>query len=307
MIDFSKIKTNPLRERKNKVSIKDFSKPELLNTDIEKALPDILVSKDLKEVVKAVIQARRNGKQVIMMIGAHVIKTGLSPILIELMKKKVITHLAMNGACCIHDFEIAMIGETSEDVAFYLENGKFGMWEETGRYMNEAIIEGAKHGNGYADAITDKIESMNLKYKEYSVLHNAMEYGVMTTAHPAIGTEIIHQHPKCDGAAIGKISYQDFKIFTDSVSKLEEGVILNIGSSVIMPEIFVKSLAIARNLGFKVERFTAANFDMIDHYRPRVNVVERPTMKGGKGYNIIGHHEIMLPLLAAMILRGLKK
>ncbi len=305
MIDFSKITTYPLSQRKNKVSVKDFSKPDLLTKDFEKALPDILVSKDLKEVVHAIVESHRNKKQVIMMIGAHVIKTGLSPILIELMKKKVITHLAMNGACCIHDFELALIGETSEDVAENLEDGKFGMWEETGRHMNEAIIEGAKKNKGYAQAIAEKIESMNMKYKEYSVLYNAKKYGVLITSHPAIGTEILHQHPTCDGAAIGKTSYEDFKLFTDTVSKLEGGVVINMGSSVIMPEIFVKSLTIARNLGCKVDHFTAANFDMIYHYRPHMNVVERPTLRGGKGYNIIGHHEIMLPLLAAMIWRKL--
>ena len=305
MIDFSKITTYPLSQRNNKVSVKDFSKPDLLTKDFEKALPDILVSKDLKEVVHAIVESHRNKKQVIMMIGAHVIKTGLSPILIELMKKKVITHLAMNGACCIHDFELALIGETSEDVAENLEDGKFGMWEETGRHMNEAIIEGAKKNKGYAQAIAEKIESMNMKYKEYSVLYNAKKYGVLITSHPAIGTEILHQHPTCDGAAIGKTSYEDFKLFTDTVSKLEGGVVINMGSSVIMPEIFVKSLTIARNLGCKVDHFTAANFDMIYHYRPHMNVVERPTLRGGKGYNIIGHHEIMLPLLAAMIWRKL--
>ena len=304
-IDFSKIKTYPLKERKNKVSIKDFSKPNLLTSDFEKALPDILVSKDLKELVKAIILARQKKKQVVMMIGAHVIKTGLSPILIELMKKKVITHLAMNGACCIHDFELAYIGETSEDVATNLENGKFGMWEETGRFMNEAIIQGAQKNQGYAEAIAAKIESMNLKYKEHSILYNANKYGVTITAHPAIGTEIIHQHPTCDGAAIGKTSYEDFKRFADTVSKLQGGVILNIGSSVIMPEVFVKALTIARNLGNNVSTFTSANFDMIFHYRPHMNVVERPTLKGGKGYTIMGHHEIMLPLLASMILRKL--
>jgi len=304
-IDFSKIKTYSLKQRKNKVSIKDFSSPDFLSKDFEKSLPNILASKDLKEVVKDIIKAKKNKKQVILMIGAHVIKTGLSLILIELMKKKVITHIAMNGACCIHDFEIAFIGETSEDVAANLEFGKFGMWEETGKYMNEAVIEGAKNNIGYAESIIIQIERMNLKYKEYSILYNAKKYGITVTAHPAIGTEIIHQHPKCDGAATGKTSYQDFKLFTNTISELEEGVIVNIGSSVIMPEIFVKSLAIVRNLGFKVESFTSANFDMIHHYRPQVNVVERPTLRGGKGYTIIGHHEIMLPLLASMILKSI--
>ncbi|MBI2546184.1 hypothetical protein HYV81_03320 [Candidatus Woesearchaeota archaeon] len=306
-IDFKKIKTYPLSQRKNKVSIHDFSRPDFLANDLEKALPEILMSKDLKSVVKDIIAARKNNKEVIMMIGAHVIKTGLSPILIELMRKKVITHLAMNGACCIHDFEIALIGETSEDVAENLENGKFGMWEETGRHMNEAIIEGAAKGLGYADAITAKIESMSMKHMEYSVLHNAKKYGARITAHPAIGTEIIHQHPKCDGAAIGKTSYQDFKQLADSISKLEGGVIINMGSSVIMPEIFLKALTIVRNLGFTVDKFTAANFDFINHYRPRENVVMRPTMKGGKGYTIIGAHEIMLPLLASMVFRGMQQ
>jgi len=213
----------------------------------------------------------------------------------------IIKHIAMNGAGPIHDFEIAYQGATSEYVEKNIENGTFGMAEETGRYMNEAIIEGSRLNMGLGEAIGKKILDMDLKYKQYSIVATAYSLGVPLTVHSAIGTEIIHQHPSCDGAAIGKTTYEDFKRITDSISKLERGVVINLGSAVILPEVFLKAFTIARNLGYEIKNFTAANLDMIDHYRPRVNVVERPTSLGGKGYIIIGKHQQTVPTLYNII------
>ena len=294
MLDFKKIKTIPIGQRKNKVKLSDLVKPE--NSKV------LINSKDFDELVEKIATAQKNKKQVILMMGAHVIKVGMSLIIIDLMKKGVIKHIAMNGACPIHDFELALIGETSEYVEKTIEDGTFGMIEETGSMLNEAIKEGSKKGYGMGYSIGKKINDLSLKNKEYSILYNAYKLNIPVTVHVAIGTDIIHQHPSCDGAAVGKTSYHDFKIFAESASKLEDGVILNIGSSVILPEIFLKALTIARNLGYKVNNITAANFDMIDHYRPRENVVQRPTSLGGKGFMIIERHEKTIPTLHRKIL-----
>ena len=289
MLDFSKIKTISIKQRKNKVNLNDLIKPE--NSKM------LINSKDFDELVDRIITAHKNNKQIIFMIGAHVIKVGMSLLIIDLMKKGVIKHIAMNGAGPIHDFELALIGETSEYVENTIEDGTFGMIEETGRILNEAIKEGVKNNNGMGYAIGKKINDLNLPNDEYSILYNAYKLNIPVTVHVAIGTDIIHQHPTCDGAAIGKTTYQDFKLFSESVSKLEDGVILNIGCAVVLPEVFLKALTIARNLGFKVENITAANFDMMDHYRPRENVVKRPTSLGGEGYIIIEKHEKTIPTL----------
>ena len=258
-------------------------------------------------MVYRTINASVRNKQVIVMMGAHVIKTGMSLLIIDLMKKGIIRHIAMNGAGPIHDFELALIGETSEYVENTIEDGTFGMIEETGSILNEAIREGAENNQGYGYSIGKKISDLNLKNKEYSILYNAYKLNVPVTVHVAIGTDIIHQHPSCDGAAIGKTSYQDFKIFAESVSKLEGGVILNLGSAVILPEVFLKALTVARNLGYKVEKITAANFDMNNHYRPRENVVTRSTSLGGTGFTIIEKHEKTIPTLHRLLVSGIKK
>ncbi len=294
MLDFRKIKTISIRQRKNKVKLGNLTKPEdskvLINTI------------EFNELIEKIINAYKKNKRIILMMGAHVIKVGMSLLIIDLMKKGVIKHIAMNGAAPIHDFEIALIGETSEYVEKSIEDGTFGMIEETGYILNQAIKEGAKNNYGMGYAIGKKINSLNLPNKEYSVLYNAYKLNIPATVHVAIGTDIIHQHPSCDGAAIGKTSYYDFKIFTESVSKLENGVILNIGSAVILPEVFLKALSIVRNLGYKVENIITANFDMIDHYRPRENVVQRPTSLGGKGYIIIEKHEKTIPSIHRKII-----
>lgn len=297
MIDFSKIKTYPIKGRKNKVKLDDFA-------DLE-SKDNIIDNEDIKNVAKNIVKAHREDKQIIFMFGAHLIKVGLSPYVINLMKRKIITHIAVNGAVSIHDFEIAMIGETSEDVAHYLNNGMFGMVEETGKLMNEALKEGAKQSLGYGQSIGKKINDLNLKHKEKSIFYWAYKLNIPITVHVAIGTDIIHQHPSCSGEALGKTSYLDFKIFSGSVSKLKNGVVLNIGSTVIMPETFLKALTVSRNLKYDVKDFTAANFDMIKHHRPTVNVVQRPVLKGGIGFNIIERHEKTVPTLYKEIIGGL--
>ena len=289
MLDFNKIKTIPINQRKNKVKLSDLIKPENSKISIK--------SKDFDELSNEIIKSHKNKKQIILMMGAHVIKVGMSLLIIDLMKKGVINHIAMNGAGPIHDFELALIGETSEYVEKTIEDGTFGMIEETGKCINEAINEGSKKNYGMGHVIGKKIDEMNLPHKECSILYNAYKLKIPVTVHVAIGTDIIHQLPSCNGASLGKTSYQDFKIFAESVSKLEGGVILNIGSSVILPEVFLKALTIARNLGYKVAKITAANLDMIDHYRPRENVVNRPTSLGGKGFMIIEKHEKTIPSL----------
>ena len=297
MLDFNKIKTIPIKQRKNKVKLNDLVKPE-----DSKALFN---SEEFDELVERITSAYRNKKQVILMMGAHVIKTGMSLLIIDLMKKRVIKHIAMNGAGPIHDFELALIGETSEYVEDTIEDGTFGMIEETGSTLNEAINEGAKANLGMGYSIGKKINDLSLPNKECSILYNAYRLGIPATVHVAIGTDIIHQHPSCDGAAVGKASFQDFRIFAESVSRLENGVVLNIGCAVVLPEVFLKALTISRNLGFKVENITAANFDMIDHYRSRENVVKRPTSLGGKGFAIIEKHEKTIPALHRKIVDGI--
>lgn len=298
MLDFSKIKTISIKQRKNKVKLSDLIKPE--NSKI------FLKSKEFDELIERIINAHKNKKQVIIMMGAHVIKVGMGLLIIDLMRKGIIKHIAMNGAGPIHDFELALIGETSEYVEDTIEDGTFGMIEETGSILNEAIKEGAKNNEGMGYAIGKKINDLNLKNRECSILYNAYKLGIPATVHAAIGTDIIHQHPSCDGAAVGRTTYNDFKIFAESVSKLEDGAILNIGCAVILPEVFLKALTIARNLGFKVEKITAANLDMLDHYRPRENVVQRPTSLGGKGFNIIERHEKTIPTLHRKIIDSIK-
>ena len=299
MLDFSKIKTISIKQRKNKVKLRDLIKSE--NSKV------LYHSKEFDELIDKIINVYKNKKQIILMVGAHVIKVGMSLLIIDLMKKGVIKHIAMNGAGPIHDFELALIGETSEYVEQTIEDGTFGMVEETGRILNEAIKEGAKNNFGFGYSIGKKINDLNLKNKECSILYNAYKLKIPVTVHVAIGTDIIHQHPICDGAAVGKTTYQDFKIFAESVSKLEDGVILNVGCAVILPEVFLKALTGARNLGYKVENITAANFDMTNHYRPRENVVKRPTSLGGKGFIIIGMHEKTIPSLHRKISNSLNK
>ena len=272
-----------------------------------KSLPDVLVARDFLRIVSAIASAAKNSKGVVAMLGGHIVKTGLAPLLIDLMNRRVITHLAMNGSAAIHDYEIARFGATSEDVARGLIDGTFGMAEETGRGMNEAFTSGMKNGWGMGEALALALEALPLSNGELSVILAAHRLGVPCTVHAALGAEIIHQHPATNGAAIGDTSHRDFRRLAAALPSLHDGgVVLNLGSAVIMPEVFLKALTIARNLNDgKPTGFTTCDLDMQRHYRPRVNVVQRPTQGSGKGYEITGHHEIMVPLLAWGVVEAL--
>lgn len=274
--------------------------------DFYDSLPDILAGKSLKDLVKSIFRAKSLKKPVILSFGAHLIKCGLGPLVIDLCKRGVITALATNGASSVHDFEIACLGRTSEDVAERLKDGSFGMTAETGEFLNSAAKKAAEEGAGLGCVIGREIKKRRLANRSVSIFENAYELGVPITVHVAIGTDIIYQHPQCDGGAWGKASYADFLSFCSTVSGLGQGgVLMNFGSAVILPEVFLKSLTICRNLGYSVKDFTTANFDMIRQYRPRENIVTRPTMSGGRGFDFIGHHEIMFPLLYAAIINEL--
>ena len=272
-----------------------------------KSLPDVLVARDFLRVVQAIAAAKRSGRGVVVMLGGHIVKTGLAPLLIDLMQRGVITHLAMNGSAAIHDYEIARFGATSEDVARGLVDGTFGMAEETGRGMNEAFIAGMKNEWGMGESLARALETTALSNADLSVILSAFRLGIPCTVHAALGAEIIHQHPSANGAAIGDTSHRDFRRLAASLPSLHDGgVALNLGSAVIMPEVFLKALTIARNLNAgKPTGFTTCDLDMQRHYRPRVNVVQRPTQGSGKGYEITGHHEIMVPLLVWAVLDSL--
>jgi hypothetical protein len=297
------VRTVPLAVRQNKVSARDFAQPPGADRSFRAfldALPDVLVARDFRAVVHAVADAARRARGVVVMLGGHVVKTGLAPVLIELMRRGVVTHVAMNGSGAIHDYEVARFGATSEDVAAGLKDGTFGMAEETGREMNDAFIAGMRDGIGMGETLGRALaERATLANGELSILLAARRLGVPLTVHAALGAEIIHQHPAANGAAIGDTSHRDFRRLAHSLVRLDDGgVVLNLGSAVIMPEVFLKALTIARNLGGgKPENFTSVDLDMQRHYRPRMNVVQRPTLQSGKGYEITGHHEIMVPLL----------
>jgi hypothetical protein len=309
MININKVKTYSVKTRESKVEIKDFANLPLRGRDFlsfYKSLPNILKAKDLRAIVDAVARAHKNKKAVIFMAGAHVIKCGLNPVLIELMKRKIITCLALNGAGVIHDFEIALQGRTSEDVGENLKDGKFGMGKETADFINNAVKEGVRDGLGLGGAVASRISDSKLRYKNLSLLYNASKYKVPVCVFVAMGTDIIHQHPSFDAALTGEGSLRDFYLLVENICRMHKGgVVLNFGSAVLLPEVFLKALNLARNLGNEVKNFTTANFDMIYHYRPMQNLVSRPVELGGKGYYIIGHHEIMLPFLAQSIVERL--
>lgn len=304
-LDLNRITFTSLKQKRHKVGERSFSTPWKKSgtfTDFLDSLPEILSGKDFKEVVERIVKAVQQRRMVLLGMGAHPIKVGLNPILIDLMKRGVLKGIGMNGACLVHDVEIAMVGHTSEEVEEELNRGTFGMVKETHETINHAIQEGVRKGWGIAESIGRKILSENFPHKHLSLLAAGQKSGVPITAHIAIGTDINHMGPSADGSAIGKGSLQDFRTFASLVSRLEKGVFINLGSAVILPEVFLKALALARNLGHPLSNLTTVNMDFIHQYRPSVNVVRRPTLKGGKGYTLIGHHEIMVPLLAAAVL-----
>jgi hypothetical protein len=297
------VRTVPVAVRQNKVSARDFAQPPGDDRSFRaflQALPDVLVARDFRAVARAVADAARRQRGVVVMLGGHVVKTGLAPVLIELMRRGIVTHVAMNGSAAIHDYEVARFGATSEDVAAGLMDGTFGMADETGREMNEAFVAGMRDSLGMGECLARALELQPvLANPELSVLLAARRHGITLTVHAAIGAEIIHQHPAADGAAIGDTSHRDFRRLAAALARLDDGgVVLNLGSAVIMPEVFLKALTIARNLGGgKPGHFTSVDLDMQRHYRPRMNVVQRPTLHSGQGYEITGHHEIMVPML----------
>jgi hypothetical protein len=309
-IDLTRIRTTALRDQDRKVDTHAFARPISRGgsfRDFFQSLPRVLASAELREAVKGFVQAHAGGKMVILGMGAHPIKVGLSPIIIQLLEQGVIRAVAMNGAGVVHDLEIAMVGRTSEDVERELSSGSFGMVDETSRTINTAISEGKDQGWGIGQSVSRRILTSDFPFSHMSILATAERLDVPVTVHVAIGTDINHMHPTADGAAIGEGSHRDFRVFASLVSQLEGGVYLNLGSAVILPEVFLKALTVARNLGHRVERFMTVNMDFVRHYRPTVNVVERPTRMGGRGINLIGHHEIMLPLLAAAILEEIPR
>ena len=308
MIDINKVRRYSLKSRASKVKTADFAAPPLRGAGFARfvnSLPNILKAKDLGDTVNAIVSAKKRKKSVIFMSGAHVIKCGLNPVIIGLIKKKVITCLCLNGAGIIHDFEIAFQGKTSEDVAKELAGGRFGMGKETADFLNHAVKGNYAAGLGYA--VAKKIADSRLKYKNLSIIYQAYKSGIPVCVFVALGTDIIHQHPSFDPAFTAKASFNDFRKLVAEVKGLNNGgVLLNFGSAVIMPEVFLKALNLARNLGNKVKDFTAANFDMIYHYRPSVNITSRPVQTGGRGFYFVGHHEIMLPLLAQSVIEKIR-
>ncbi|MDD5692594.1 MAG: deoxyhypusine synthase family protein [Candidatus Omnitrophica bacterium] len=306
MINTCKIKTYSVKSRLSKVKAADFAripaKAKSFSSFLD-SLPNILKAKDLRAVATDIVASHRKGKAVIFMCGAHVIKCGLNPVLIELIRKKVITCICLNGAGIIHDFELAFQGKTSEDVAENLKNGSFGMGRETADFLNCAVKEGVKKGFGLGYSVANAMAGAKLAHKELSLIYNAYKHKVPVCVFVGIGSDIIHQHRSFDAGSTGEGSLRDFHILVENIRSLNKGgVVANFGSAVFLPEVFLKALNLCRNLGNKVKDFTTANFDMVYHYRPAQNVVSRPVMSGGKGYYIIGHHEIMLPLLAQAVI-----
>jgi len=271
------------------------------------ALPNLLGADSLRSVADRIVAAHQKDHPVVLAMGGHVIKCGLQPALKTLVEAGVITAVAMNGSAAIHDFEVSLVGATSEEVSDVLHTGDFGFSDETGDGMNRALKAGLDKGLGFGQAIGEWVVEQRHPFTEYSLLASCVERDLPVTVHVAMGTDIIHQHPAMDGAVTGEMSFRDFRLITSVVADLGDGgVWLNVGSAVIMPEVFLKALSIAQNLGYHVDNFTTANFDMTQHYRPMQNVLNRPTSGGGKGYSIIGHHEINIPLLAAVILDRIK-
>jgi len=311
------VRTYPLASRKSKVSIRDLAKPPGANSSLTKfldSLPSILAAEDLRQLLAAVHRARRQRKAILWGIGGHVIKVGLGPVLIDLMKRGFVSGIAMNGAALIHDFEIALVGNTSEDVEAGLGEGQFGMAAETGEYINEIAKLSHRIRIGYGEAAGQYLSSgiIEVKHTDSSVLVAAYKHRIPVTIHLAIGTDIPHMHPAANGAALGDATHHDFRLFCALVEQMHPGgVYLNWGSAVLLPEIFLKAISVVRNLGVPLRPITTANFDFIQHYRPLQNVVKRPTVSPrgrsgpeSHGYAVTGHHELLLPLVAAALAAG---
>ena len=308
-IDRSKVRTTSARRRASKVAVKDEARPHRAGDGFRAfldGLPDVLGAADLKRAIAAGARARARNRTLLWGLGAHIIKVGLAPVVVDLIERGFVSGVMLNGAGCVHDLELAMMGRTSEEVAESLDDGSFGMAGETAERLNRAVAAGDRDGLGMGAAVGREILSGKFPHADRSILATASRLGIPVTVHAAIGTDIHHMHPGADGAALGATSFRDFETATALVATLEGGVFFNVGSAVILPEVFLKALALARNLGKRVRRFTTVDIDFIRHYRPRVNVVERPTRLGGTGLSLTGHHEILVPLLAAGLVESEK-
>jgi len=303
-LDLDRVRTHSIHQRSAKVSVDQLAGDPVSDGGLAgwlESLPDILAARDLKRAAGAIRAARGKGRGVLLGMGAHPVKVGLGGIIAQALEDRIFTGIATNGAAIIHDFELALTGGTSEDVDAVLAGGTFGMTEETAVWLNGAIREAAGSGEGIGSAVGRLIEEQDLPYARTSVFAAAFRNRIPATVHVALGTDIIHMHPSCDGGATGRASMEDFRKFAGQVAALEEGVFINMGSAVLIPEVFLKACSLAHNLGYSLEGLTTVNMDFIQHYRPRVNVVQRPTGGTGQGISLTGHHEIMLPLLLAAV------
>jgi len=303
--DLGGVKTYPLSSRKSKANVADFATPYQKGSGVSgllASLPSFLAASDFKAIVAALSAARRRGGAIVWGIGAHVVKTGLSPVLIDLMARGFVSAVATNGAGVIHDFEIALAGATSEDVDEALGPGRFGMAEETALLLNGAIVDGVTQGLGLGQSVGRFLADRHPPYAHQSIAATSARLDIPLTVHVGIGTDIIHMHPAASGAALGEGSLRDFRYFTSVVARLEGGVYVNCGSAVILPEVFLKAVALARNQGHSLSGLTTVDIDFLRHYRPMTNVVTRPTAGVGRGYALTGHHELLLPLLAAALI-----
>lgn len=309
-LDVARVRTVPLGRRPSKVEMAALGRPVRRGLSVRAfvdGLPDLLAARDLRFVASAIARALRRGRPVVLGMGAHPLKVGLGPLLVDLIQRGRLAAVAMNGACLIHDFELAWGGRTSEEVGPGLDRGLFGMARETGAFLNRATQAGVAAGLGLGRAVGAAILRERLPFRRLSVLAAAARAGIPATVHVAVGTDIIHMHPDADGAAIGEGSLRDFRLLAGAVARLEGGVYLNLGSAVLLPEVFVKALNLARNLGHRVRHLTTVDMDFNRHYRPAVNVVARPTATGGRGIHLTGHHEIMFPLLWAAVEESLAR
>lgn len=309
-LDFSGLKTIPIQDRGGKVRVEDFAAPYRAGAGLAgfmRSLPKILAGDSFRGIVEALSAARKAGKPILWGLGGHVIKCGLAPVLLDLMKRGYVQAFVMNGAAAIHDFEIGIAGCTSEDVEAVLPDGRFGSAEETGREMNEAIAEGCRNNEGHGEALGRRLDRIaKPEFAEHSIVLQAWRHSTPVTVHVAVGTDTPHTHPAADAAAIGAGTHRDFRLLCSIVRGMDQGgVYLNVGSAVVLPEVFLKAVSVVRNLGYPLTNFTTVNLDFLQHYRPRVNVVDRPHARaGGRGYALTGHHELMVPLLAAALMEA---
>lgn len=311
-LELGRIRTYPLASRRSKVRVSDFARVHAKGAPLAAfvdSLPKVLAADQLRAISSLLVRGRAKKRPLIWGMGAHVLKVGLAPVVIDLMERGFITAVAFNGAGIVHDFETAVAGQTSEEVDAVLASGQFGMARETGDELNRAIVAGDRVGLGLGASVGRYLAARpRTRHRELSVLAAAWRLGVPATIHVALGTDIVHMHPACDPAAVGRASHLDFRILAAEVARLGGGgVYLNVGSAVLLPEVFLKAVTLARNLGHKIEDFTTANFDFIQSYRPNTNVVNRPTKGVGRGYSLTGHHELMIPLLAAMLVEADKR